>query len=492
MNTKVYFENIENILLEELSKANNTVFLLVAWLTNKKLFAKLVELAEKGVQVKVIINKDDINKNSFLDYSRLNIGTSSLYMLEPNNGNIIHHKFCIIDDYTIINGSYNWTFKANYNHENINIIKNNKDSIIKYKNEFKKILPNAIQESKLSNNNKANKQIGVESSVYVLSEAEKQEYEEWYKWQEEESKKFSTWFDNQNYYDLEFVGYLNRLNEEIYYSGFYTDVELLQEFMKELLAFYDSKFNIKHPSFFKYLLHITIDAFKINLESNRNDIKPYFRNEVKDIIYQDRFYNSINAYQYKLTLILIMLDFAYEDFEFNGILYEPSYGYNIDYTKEPKVYSSEITKKLEFIRDVKLDDFKYKITDQGILEINNCIRYFSNEKYKTYSEEEELEFVIQALKDKELNRNIYDSELEFSDIIVKMKVNKFNTITKVLKENGLVNSFELAKTITEINMNIDNLDFAINESELKILIRNFIEEKDIIKNIILWHEPSEV
>ena len=140
MNTKVYFDNIENIVLEKLSKANNNVTLLVAWLTNKKLFAKLVELAEKGVQVNVIINNDEINKNSFLDYSRLNIRTSFLNKLEPNNGNIIHHKFCIIDDYIVINGSYNWTYKANYNHENINIVENDNELIVKYKDEFKKIL----------------------------------------------------------------------------------------------------------------------------------------------------------------------------------------------------------------------------------------------------------------------------------------------------------------------------------------------------------------
>jgi hypothetical protein len=503
METKVYFENIENIVLEELSKANNTVFLLVAWLNNKKLFAKLVELAEKGVIVNVIINNDETNKNSFLDYSRLNIGKSFLKMLTPLNGNIIHHKFCIIDDYTVINGSYNWTYKANYNHENINIIKNDKDSIIKYKNEFKKILPNTIQESKLSNNIKADKQIGVESTMYVKSEEQKQEEDDWVKWHKEEDKKFSTWFDNQNYYDLEFFKYLDKLNENINY-GFAVDTsaEYLEANIKELLTYYDSKFKNKHPGILKYLLHFLIDDFKQNLKnykfnfksslrfdcSQEREIKPYFNSKVKDLIYQDRFDKSINAYQYKLTLILIMLDFAYDDFEYYGLLDSCGYGY-YDYTKEPKVYSPEIIKKLEFIRDIKLDDFNYKITDHEILEINNCIRYFSNGICKTYSEIEKSEFVIQALKKKELNSNIYDSELQFADIIVKMKVNKFDAIANEIKENGLANSFGLAKLITEINMNID-LDFITNESELKILIRNFIEQKVIIKDIVYNEESN--
>lgn len=495
MGTIVYFENIENIVLEELSKANNTVFLLVAWLTNKKLFTKLVELAEKGVIVNVIINNDETNKNSFLDYSRLNIGKSFLKMLTPLNGNIIHHKFCIIDDYTVINGSYNWTYKANYNHENINIIKNDKDSIIKYKNEFKKILPNTIQESKLSNNIKADKQIGVESSVYVKIVAQKQEEDEWVKWHKEEEKKFSNWFDNQNYYDLEFLSYLDKINESIRYNyGMYESEKHLEKIIEELLTYYDSKFYNKYPAILKYLLHLTIDTFKINLERHWEELNPYFGSKVKDIIYKDRFDKSINAYKYKLTLILIMLDFAYEDFQYNGLLDEDDgYGY-YDYTKKPKVYSSETANKLEFIRDIKLDDFNYKITDKGILEINNCIRHFKDGmNLSVFYQIEDCRY--NALRrfmniDIEMNANEFkESELEYTDVIIKINLRKFEAIVSEIKEKGLINTFELAKLITEANMNM-NLDFITNESELKILIRNFIEQKVIIKDIVYNEESN--
>jgi hypothetical protein len=495
MGTKVYFENIENIVLEELSKANNTVFLIVAWLTNKKLFAKLVELAEKGVIVNVIINNDETNKNSFLDYSRLNIGKSFLKMLTPLNGNIIHHKFCIIDDYTVINGSYNWTYKGNYNHENINIIKNDNDSIIEYKNEFKKILPNAIQESKSSNNINVDKKTGVESSVYVQSGEQKQEEAEWKKNLDEEGRKFTKWFDNQNYYDLEFIGYLDRLNVNIHYGfGVYENAEYLETIIKELLTYYDSKFNNKHPAILKYLLHTTIDAFKIKFENNWKDIKPYFRSKVKDIIYQDRLDNSINAHQYKLTLILIMLDFAYEDFQYNGLLFEPSCGCYFDWTKEPYVYSSEITKKLEFIRDIKLDDFNYKITGKGILEINNCIRHFKDGMNLTafYQIDDCRYNALRSSMNIDIEMNAYEfkeSELEYTDVIIKMNVRKFEAIVSEIKEKGLINTFELAKLITEANMNM-NLDFITNESELKILIRNFIEQKVIIKDIVYNEESN--
>ena len=36
--------------------------------------------------------------------------------------NIMHNKFCIIDLSTVIHGSYNWTNKARYNHETVEVI----------------------------------------------------------------------------------------------------------------------------------------------------------------------------------------------------------------------------------------------------------------------------------------------------------------------------------------------------------------------------------
>jgi hypothetical protein len=39
----------------------------------------------------------------------------------------LHHKFCIIDNTVIINGSYNWSYAARSNEENITILSREKD-----------------------------------------------------------------------------------------------------------------------------------------------------------------------------------------------------------------------------------------------------------------------------------------------------------------------------------------------------------------------------
>ena len=37
---------------------------------------------------------------------------------------MMHNKFCVIDRSTVINGSYNWSYKARQNHENITVSTN--------------------------------------------------------------------------------------------------------------------------------------------------------------------------------------------------------------------------------------------------------------------------------------------------------------------------------------------------------------------------------
>ena len=56
----------------------------------------------------------------------------------------MHNKFCLIDNDTVITGSYNWTFGARYNEENILIIKNEKDVFSKFANQFEKIQPQNV------------------------------------------------------------------------------------------------------------------------------------------------------------------------------------------------------------------------------------------------------------------------------------------------------------------------------------------------------------
>jgi phosphatidylserine/phosphatidylglycerophosphate/cardiolipin synthase-like enzyme len=92
----------------------------MAWFTDKSLFEQLVDKAKKGIQVQVLIHSDDINGTAGIDYGRLN-GKNSTCNLIADRGKTMHHKFCVIDGFTVMHGSYNWTNQAMNNHENLTV-----------------------------------------------------------------------------------------------------------------------------------------------------------------------------------------------------------------------------------------------------------------------------------------------------------------------------------------------------------------------------------
>ena len=123
----VVFEDIQKQILAELEAAKYTIWVAVAWFTDPVLFQKLIEKKNQGVNVQIIIMNDQINLNGELNFEA-QFETKRI----PKNGyfeNITHHKFCVIDLQRTINGSYNWTKKAQFNQENITIMTDRKASL---------------------------------------------------------------------------------------------------------------------------------------------------------------------------------------------------------------------------------------------------------------------------------------------------------------------------------------------------------------------------
>ena len=120
-NTEVIFENIEQRILKEISEARYAIFVSVAWFTNKRLFNALLEQAKNNCYVSIIIQLDEINSQSGIDYSQILIGRSECFKISKE-AELLHDKFCIIDFKRVITGSYNWTYKAAQNSENILIV----------------------------------------------------------------------------------------------------------------------------------------------------------------------------------------------------------------------------------------------------------------------------------------------------------------------------------------------------------------------------------
>lgn len=153
MNQEVFFTNIRSEIIKHLKECNFDLKIAVAWFTDKKIISEVNHLIEKGVNVSIIIYDNHVNKKDF--FEQLYYNKAKIYLSKK----LMHNKFCIIDNKTVLNGSYNWTLNANSNDENIQISYNNLSLASKFNEEFKKLVSscNSIDshfEYSLSNLNK--------------------------------------------------------------------------------------------------------------------------------------------------------------------------------------------------------------------------------------------------------------------------------------------------------------------------------------------------
>jgi hypothetical protein len=135
--TKVFFENIDKIIISKLSEARFDIKIAVAWITDEKIIKTLEKCIEKNIKVKIIFYNDNINKIEKFKHLHKK-GAIIRY-----TNNLMHNKFCIIDNERVINGSYNWTISAKSNKENIQITESF-DIATDFEKEFNKILKNSI------------------------------------------------------------------------------------------------------------------------------------------------------------------------------------------------------------------------------------------------------------------------------------------------------------------------------------------------------------
>ena len=112
------FEDIKRIIVEELNKAINTIYVCVAWFTDDDIRDVLLAKYQAGVDVRVITYLDGVNKKHGVDFHDI-----PHIERRGERGGIMHRKYSIIDNHVTISGSFNWTDNASErNDENIEII----------------------------------------------------------------------------------------------------------------------------------------------------------------------------------------------------------------------------------------------------------------------------------------------------------------------------------------------------------------------------------
>ena len=139
METQAYFSNIRSHIYNELKTASVSIHVAVAWFTDSKLFALLCDKAKTGLDVQLIVVDDSITQNCAINYNTLELSGGKVYLISETQGALMHNKFCVIDGATTITGSYNWSIKAQSNHENITITRESEELATLFLEEFKRI-----------------------------------------------------------------------------------------------------------------------------------------------------------------------------------------------------------------------------------------------------------------------------------------------------------------------------------------------------------------
>lgn len=141
MTTQAYFEDIQTHILRELRQTKHSIRLAVAWFTDPSLFEVLCQKAALGFSVELLLANHSINHQSNLPYKKLQEAGGKVWWI--GNGSdqapLMHNKFCIIDRRVLVFGSYNWTRRAQTNHESITVIEDHPPLIQDFDAEFDKI-----------------------------------------------------------------------------------------------------------------------------------------------------------------------------------------------------------------------------------------------------------------------------------------------------------------------------------------------------------------
>jgi len=118
----VYFSpngGCESQIIEWIGRANRTIHVLIYSFTLDSISDALIEAYNRGVEVKVVFEKNQITKYS--EYHKLK--AAGIQVRNDTNPKSMHDKVMIIDGIIVLTGSFNWSANAERrNNENLIVI----------------------------------------------------------------------------------------------------------------------------------------------------------------------------------------------------------------------------------------------------------------------------------------------------------------------------------------------------------------------------------
>lgn len=111
---------IKQRIISEINNSGQCIYLAMAYFTDKDIANALIETSNRGVIVDVILSSNLQNDN--VKSLLLDAGIKVHSFDTGDARGIMHHKFCLIDNKIVINGSFNYSYNASTNNvENIQV-----------------------------------------------------------------------------------------------------------------------------------------------------------------------------------------------------------------------------------------------------------------------------------------------------------------------------------------------------------------------------------
>lgn len=111
---------IKQRIISEIQKANHNIFIAMAWFTDRDIANVIIDAKRRQLIIDIILSSNAKNETVKQMLKNENISVNILETSDERG--MMHHKFCLIDNKTSINGSYNYSYNAtNNNVENIQV-----------------------------------------------------------------------------------------------------------------------------------------------------------------------------------------------------------------------------------------------------------------------------------------------------------------------------------------------------------------------------------
>lgn len=110
-----------NIIIENIRSAINKISICVFTISDDRITDAIIDSHKRGKEIKIITDNDkSLDVGSDIEQ----LAQEGIKVKMDKTPNHMHHKFMVVDENTLITGSYNWTLSAaRYNHENVLLTK---------------------------------------------------------------------------------------------------------------------------------------------------------------------------------------------------------------------------------------------------------------------------------------------------------------------------------------------------------------------------------